>query len=207
MKRPLSAAFLLLATVASPLAHADAVARLKAFNTNTQSLTAEFSQRVLDERLREVQKNTGYLAIQRPGRFRWVYKTPHEQLLVSDGKTLWMYDPELKQVTKRSIGGAMSGSPAALLAGDGALEKSYKLSSIGNQDGLDWLEAKPRRDDSGFVRIRIGMSNDDVPAAMELTDTFGQTTLLRFTKVQRNPRILPEAFQFSVPSDTDVLTE
>ncbi|NBQ56668.1 MAG: outer membrane lipoprotein carrier protein LolA, partial [Verrucomicrobia bacterium] len=141
-------------------AHADAIASLRAFNAATRSVTAEFTQRVLNERLKEVQNNTGYLAIERPGRFRWVYKTPNEQILVSDGKLLWLYDPELKQVTRRGIGGAMSGTPAALLAGNAEVEAAYKLSNIGQQNGLDWLEARPKRQDSGFVRIRIDHRND-----------------------------------------------
>jgi outer membrane lipoprotein carrier protein len=188
-------------------AHADAVASLRAFNAATRSVTAEFTQRVLNERLKEVQSNTGYLAIERPGRFRWVYKTPNEQILVSDGKLLWLYDPELKQVTRRGIGGAMSGTPAALLAGNAEVEAAYKLSNIGQQNGLDWLEARPKRQDSGFVRIRIGMTADGEPGAMELTDSFGQTILLRFSKVQRNPKLIPEAFRFDPPPGVDVLSE
>jgi len=199
-------AALMLALCAAP-AHADAVAKLRAFNADTRSITAEFSQRVLNERMKEVQKNTGYLALQRPGKFRWVYKTPNEQILVSDGKVLWLYDPELKQVTRRAIGGSMSGTPASLLAGDAQIESAYALRNIGEQGGLDWLEGRPKRDDSGFVRIRIGMSAAGEPAAMELTDTFGQTIMLRFTKVQRNPKLIPEAFMFEPPPGVDVLSE
>lgn len=199
-------AALMLALCAVP-AHADAVAKLRAFNADTRSVAAEFSQRVLNERMKEVQKNTGYLALQRPGKFRWVYKTPNEQILVSDGKVLWLYDPELKQVTRRAIGGSMSGTPASLLAGDAQIESAYALRNIGEQGGLDWLEGRPKRDDSGFVRIRIGMSAAGEPAAMELTDTFGQTIMLRFTKVQRNPKLIPEAFMFEPPPGVDVLSE
>jgi len=204
--RALCSAAAILLVAALPV-HADAIARLRAFNADTRSVTAEFTQRVLNERMKEVQNNTGYLALQRPGKFRWVYKTPHEQLLVSDGKVLWLYDPELKQVTRRAIGGAMSGTPAALLAGDAQVESAYTLRNIGEQGGLDWLEGRPKRDDSGFVRIRIGMNAAGEPAAMELTDTFGQTILLRFAKVQRNPKLIPEAFLFEPPPGSDVLSE
>jgi len=188
-------------------AHADAIAKLRAFNADTRSVAAEFSQRVLNERLKEVQKNTGYLALQRPGKFRWVYKTPSEQILLSDGKVLWLYDPELRQATRRAIGSTMSGTPAALLAGDAQVENAYALRNIGEQGGLDWLEGRPKRDDSGFVRIRIGMGAAGEPAAMELTDSFGQTIMLKFTKVQRNPKLIPEAFMFEPPPGVDVLSE
>lgn len=195
------------ALLATPSAQADAIARLRAFNADTRSVTAEFTQRVLNERLKEVQRNTGYLALQRPGKFRWVYKTPSEQILLSDGKVLWLYDPELKQATRRAIGGAMSGTPASLLAGDAQIESAYALRNIGEQDGLDWLEGRPKRDDSGFVRIRIGMSSAGEPAAMELTDSFGQTIMLKFSKVLRNPKLIPEAFMFEPPPGVDVLSE
>ncbi|MEY3973821.1 MAG: outer rane lipoprotein carrier protein, partial [Pseudomonadota bacterium] len=192
------------ALLATSTAQADAIARLRAFNADTRSVTAEFTQRVLNERLKEVQRNTGYLALQRPGKFRWVYKTPSEQILLSDGKVLWLYDPELKQATRRAIGGAMSGTPASLLAGDAQIESAYALRNIGEQDGLDWLEGRPKRDDSGFVRIRIGMSSAGEPAAMELTDSFGQTIMLKFSKVLRNPKLIPEAFMFEPPPGVDV---
>lgn len=195
------------ALLATSTAQADAIARLRAFNADTRSVTAEFTQRVLNERLKEVQRNTGYLALQRPGKFRWVYKTPSEQILLSDGKVLWLYDPELKQATRRAIGGAMSGTPASLLAGDAQIESAYALRNIGEQDGLDWLEGRPKRDDSGFVRIRIGMSSAGEPAAMELTDSFGQTIMLKFSKVLRNPKLIPEAFMFEPPPGVDVLSE
>lgn len=195
------------ALLATSTAQADAIARLRAFNADTRSVTAEFTQRVLNERLKEVQRNTGYLALQRPGKFRWVYKTPSEQILLSDGKVLWLYDPELKQATRRAIGGAMSGTPASLLAGDAQIESAYALRNIGEQDGLDWLEGRPKRDDSGFVRIRIGMSSAGEPAAMELTDSFGQTIMLKFSKVLRNPKLIPEAFMFEPRPGVDVLSE
>ncbi len=195
------------ALCAAPLAQADAIAKLRTFNADTRSVAAEFTQRVLNERLKEVQSNTGYLALQRPGRFRWVYKTPAEQVLVSDGKVLWLYDPELRQATRRAIGGAMSGTPAALLAGDAQIETAYALRNIGEQGGLDWLEGRPKRDDSGFVRIRIGMSSAGEPAAMELPDSFGQTIMLKFSTVLRNPKLIPEAFMFEPPPGVDVLSE
>ncbi|MBU3695092.1 MAG: outer membrane lipoprotein chaperone LolA [Rhodocyclaceae bacterium] len=211
---PMSAATLqrciLLATTLlalAPAARADAIAKLRAFNAETRSVTAEFTQRVLNERLKEVQSNTGYIALQRPGQFRWVYKTPNQQVLVSDGKVLWLHDPELRQATRRAIGSAMSGTPASLLASDARIESAYKLQNIGEQGGLDWLEGRPKREDSGFVRVRIGMNAAGEPAAMELLDSFGQTIMLKFSKVTRNPKLIPEAFLFEPPPGTDVLSE
>lgn len=101
----------------------------------------------------------------------------------------------------------MSGTPASLLAADAQIESAYKLTNIGEQGGLDWLEGRPKRDDSGFVRIRLGLSATGEPAAMEVTDSFGQTIMLKFSKVTRNPKIVPEAFQFVPPSGVDVLSE
>lgn len=197
----------ILLLVAAPATRADAIAKLRTFNSETRSITAEFTQRVLNERMKEVQSNTGYLALERPGQFRWVYKTPSEQILVSDGKVLWLYDPELRQATRRGIGSAMSGTPASLLASDARIEAAYKLTNIGEQGGLDWLEGRPKRDDSGFVRIRMGLNAAGEPAAMELLDSFGQTIMLKFSKVTRNPKIIPEAFRFEPPPGVDVLSE
>lgn len=178
--------------------------QLKGFLAQTQSFTASFQQTVVQKSGKQ-QQASGDVAIQRPGKFDWHYTKPYEQKVVGDGKQLWIYDPDLKQVTVKRLDKALGDSPAALLAGSNDLEKSYKLSESASKDGLDWVEAAPKNRDSGFDKVRIGFK-DAQPMAMELADSFGQTTKIRFSNVVRNPKLDAARFTFVPPKGADVVS-
>ena len=196
----------LLAALAAGLAHASAVDRFKDFVRDTQSARADFEQVVHDKSARRIQETRGSFVFQRPGRFRWVYEPPVDQLIVGDGERVWIYDRGLEQVTVRKLAGALGSTPAALLAGSSDIERAFELSDAGSRGGLEWLEARPREPEAGFERIRIGFGPDGL-RAMELLDHFGQTTQLRFSNLARNPRVDPGEFRFEPPPGTDVLGE
>jgi outer membrane lipoprotein carrier protein len=188
------------------LARADALEKFRTFVRETQSARTAFEQKVYDSGKRLVQASSGTFAFQRPGRFRWHIRVPYEQLIVGDGTRVWIHDADLNQVTVRSMGKALGSTPAALLAGDQDVERAFELSNVGPVAGLEWLEARPRDRDAGFERIRLGMGRDGVEA-MELYDHFGQTTLLQFSRLERNPRLYPGDFRFTPPKGADVLGE
>ena len=196
----------LLAALAAGLAHASAVERFKSFVRDTQSARADFEQVVHDKSGRRVQETRGRFVFRRPGRFRWVYELPVDQLIVGDGERVWIYDRGLEQVTVRKLAGALGSTPAALLAGSADIEKAFELSDAGAEGGLEWLQARPREPEAGFERIRVGFDPEGL-RAMELTDHFGQTTRLRFSNLERNPAIDPGAFRFEPPPGVDVLGE
>jgi outer membrane lipoprotein carrier protein len=197
--------FLLLLALALP-AYADAQARLSAFVAQTKGLKASFQQTVLDRNGRKTQESSGTLFFSRPGKFRWTYEKPYAQLLVGDGKKLWIYDEDLDQVTVRKLDAALGDSPAALLAGENDIEKRFSLKDIGERDGLDWVAATPKSKDSGFDLVRLGFKGDALQA-MELKDNFGQTTLLRFSNLERNPSMGNSLFRFTPPKGTDVISD
>jgi outer membrane lipoprotein carrier protein len=201
------AAWLLAAWLLVPApACAAGVERFQAYLRATQTASADFEQQVFDREKKLVQRSTGSFTLQRPGRFRWSYAQPYAQLIVGDGKRVWIYDEDLNQVTVRAMAQALGSTPAALLAGAAEVERAFELADAGARDGLEWLEATPREREAGFERIRLGMGTVGVQA-MELTDHFGQTTLLRFTNIARNPRVDPDAFRFVPPKGADVLGE
>ncbi len=187
-------------------AHAAAIDRFKAFVQSTQSASAQFEQKVIDRSGRLVQEAKGRFVFQRPGRFRWIYEKPLDQLIVGDGERVWIHDRDLNQVTVRRISSALGSTPAALLAGSSNVEKAFELSDAGSRDGMEWLEARPREREAGFERIRMGFGAAGLQA-MELTDHFGQTTFLRFSGLVRNPRVDPADFRFEPPKGADVLGE
>jgi outer membrane lipoprotein carrier protein len=201
------AAWLLSALLLLPaLAGAAGVERFQAYLRSTQTASADFDQQVFDREKKLVQRSRGSFTLQRPGRFRWSYAQPYAQLIVGDGKRVWIYDEDLNQVTVRAMAKALGSTPAALLAGAADVERAFELSDAGARDGLEWVEAKPREREAGFERIRLGLGTVGVQA-MELTDHFGQTTLLRFSNIARNPRVDPDAFRFVPPKGADVLGE
>jgi outer membrane lipoprotein carrier protein len=185
---------------------ADAVDRFKSFLRTSQSARADFEQKVYGREGKLIQESKGSFVFLRPGRFRWTYAKPVDQVIVGDGERVWIYDRDLNQVTVRKLSRALGSTPAALLAGASDVEAAFELSDAGQRDGLEWLEAKPRERDAGFERIRMGFDATGVQA-MQLVDHFGHTTVLRFHNLQRNPKVDPAEFRFEPPPGADVLGE
>ena len=185
---------------------ASSIDTLKAMFAQTTTARAHFAQIVLDRNMKMLQQATGTMQFSRPGRFRWEYDRPYEQTIVSDGSKVWLYDKDLNQVTVRRFDRALGSSPAALLAGSDDIEKSYRLTSLGSQDGLDWLEAVPRTQDTSFERVKLGFGKAGLEA-MELRDQFGQITVIKFSTIERNPKLSPESFRFTPPKGADVISE
>jgi outer membrane lipoprotein carrier protein len=197
---------LLLAALLPGMAGAATTEVLKGLLEQTTTARARFAQMVLDKNLKMLQQATGTMQFSRPGKFRWEYDKPYEQIIVSDGSRVWLYDKDLNQVTVRRLDRALGSSPAALLAGSNEIEKSYTLTSLGNQEGLDWLEAVPKTQDTAFEKVRLGFGKSGLEA-MELRDQFGQVTVIKFSTIERNPSLRPEVFRFTPPKGADVISE
>ncbi len=205
-----------------------AVARLKKFVANTQAAQADFTQAVLDKNGKTAQTTSGVMHFSRPGKFRWTYLKPYEQIIVGDGERFWLYDVDLNQVTVKKLDAALGSSPAALLAGSHEIERDFILKDIeckplavsaqhgtsgaagdvpSCEDGLEWLEAKPKSAESHFESIRMALNPRSDLVIMELRDTFGHVTVLRFSNFQHNPRLPAALFRFEPPKGADVLGE
>ncbi|AUH51926.1 outer membrane lipoprotein carrier protein LolA [Chromobacterium sp. ATCC 53434] len=184
-------------------AQASAIAQLKAFVAGSKTLSADFSQTVSSKNKRE--EASGRLEISRPGKFRWEYTKPYAQLIVGDGKTLWIYDQDLAQATRKAQGAALGSSPAALLAGSNEIERSYKLNEAGKQGDIEWLAASPKKQDNTFSAIRMGFK-DNALVEMELTDSFGNDTRIRFGKPQQNVSLPASRFAFTPPKGVDIVS-
>ncbi len=188
-------------------AHAGAIDKLNAFVSGTRSAQANFTQEVVDKNGKRIQSASGTMQFVRPGKFRWVYKKPYEQLIVGDGKKFWMDDVDLNQVTVRRLDAALGSSPAALLAGSNELEREFALKDVESEGGLDWLEATPKSRESTFDKILMGFDAKSDLVEMELHDAFGHRTVLRFSELKSNPDLAPQLFRFVPPKGADVLGE
>jgi outer membrane lipoprotein carrier protein len=181
--------------------------QLHEFLSATSSARGDFSQApVKGPGSRAAQPSAGYFEFARPGRFRWETTRPYQQTIVSDGARLFVYDPDLNQVSVKQLKGAIPSSPASILFGSNDFERDFQVKSDGADNGIEWVLAVPRSQDSSFERIRIGFSKG-LPVAMDLADSFGQTTELRFSAIVRNPTIDPARFHFVAPKGADVLED
>lgn len=183
---------------------AGGVQQLRDFVAGARSAEGEFEQVVTTQSGRRPQEASGSFAYARPGRFHWEYDRPYRQVLVGDGERLWSWDPDLNQVTVRTIGDAVGATPAAILFGSGALEDSFELAEGGEHDGLAWAEARPKRTESGFESLRIGLADGQL-RRMEMRDHFGQTTVIRFVRLRANPALAADRFTFSPPAGADII--
>ena len=189
----------------SPLLFASGLGQLKTFLVETHSARGSFTQTVIARSGRKPQQSSGTFSFTRPGKFRWIYEKPYEQLLIGDGEKFWSFDRDLNQVTVKKIGQAFGSSPAALLAGE-ALEKNFELKEAQPAGGLEFVDAHPKAEDATFQDLRIGFK-DGLPQLMEIHDNFGQTTLLRFIKFESNPTLASGEFRFTPPKGADVVGE
>lgn len=206
MTRPSFACLAFAVALAPGLAGAGGIDELNAFLDGAKNGRATFRQTVVTRSGRVPQMSSGTFAFARPGKFRWSYEKPFEQLVVGDGAKVWVYDRDLNQVIVRQLDAALGATPAALLAGDNALEKNFDLKEGGTVDGIEWVDAQPKSQDSGFQHLRIGFVGDAL-RAMELTDSFGQVTTIAFEKFERNPQLPASLFRFTPPAGADILGE
>ncbi|MDT0636173.1 outer membrane lipoprotein chaperone LolA [Spectribacter hydrogenoxidans] len=177
---------------------------LQAFYRSVDTLRADFEQVQVDETGEAIQRTAGEFLLARPDRFRWSYREPYEQIIVSDGNAFYFHDVDLSQVTVRDVDRSLRATPAQLLAGGKALESAFRIEEAGRRDGLAWVTLTPREGDGDFTEIRIGF-DDSRPARMELDDQLGQTTRIRFADVAVDVEIDPARFQLVIPDDATVV--
>jgi outer membrane lipoprotein carrier protein len=189
----------------SALAHADAVWTLRDFVRDVKSGRAEFTQTVTSPDGARKKTSGGSFEFSRPNRFRFAYTKPFEQLIVADGVKVWIHDPDLNQASSRRIAQALGATPAALLAG-GDIEQDFVLTAQAAADGLEWVQATPRQRDGAIQSLRVGFRGKDL-AALEITDSFGQRSLLQFSGFLANAPLGPDRFRFTPPPGADVIEQ
>ncbi len=181
-----------------------AAAQLKHFLADVRAFNASFEQQQFDEQGTLVETARGKVCIARPGRFNWDYQTPYQQRIVSDGKTLWVYDADLAQVTVNPVNTNAADSPARLLGDDFDLEASFTVGEAVSEAGIDWVSLGSKQPKPQFKAVRIGFREGEL-AVMRLQDNLGQTTEIRFTQIARNPAVPPATFTFTPPTGVDII--
>ncbi|HXD42431.1 MAG TPA: outer membrane lipoprotein chaperone LolA [Ramlibacter sp.] len=194
-------------------AQASGLDSLESFVKSARSGRAEFTQVVTgpakEGQAARSKTSTGTFEFARPNRFRFDYKKPFEQVIVADGQTLWLFDVDLNQVTARQQSQVLASTPAALIAAApdvGALRKDFNLEAAGEKDGLQWVQATPKVKDGQLHSVKVGFRGNEL-AKLEILDSFGQRSVLTFTKMELNVAVSPERLQFKPPQGADVVRQ
>lgn len=189
----------------STTAQAGAREQLAAFTQGIQGLQSRFEQRVYDGNGRQTETSSGVVMLKVPRQFRWEYQQPFPQLIVADGDQIWIYDPDLEQVTVRKQSYEEQSSPLAVLIDPGELDRQFRTREAGREGELEWLELLPKKpDDAPFEKARLAFGANGL-AQMELFDGLGQRTVLSFADWQRDPSFAGDAFRFVPPPGVEVV--
>ena len=166
--------------------------------------SADFKQTIDDGNGKVVRSAAGKLYLQKPGRFRWDYSEPSEQLILADGKQIWFYDKDLQQANVRDMDASLANTPAVLLSGGGSVSSQFDVTAVPPSDGLEWYQLVPKNRESDFQLVRIGFRKGEL-ASMFLADKLNQVTQLTFTNSKRNAKFAPDLFTFVPPPGVDVI--
>jgi outer membrane lipoprotein carrier protein len=195
----------LLVSALPAVAGEDSLARVEAWLKSVNSLTADFVQVVRSRDDQISSRVTGRLSLARPDRFRWDYRDPYVQVIVADGRKLWLYDADLEQVTVRPLEAGLGSTPAMLLSGAGSVGESFTGGPVERDGEWTWCRLVPKQRGSDFESVSLGFNGRGVLVAMQLVDKLGQRTELDFSDVTVNPKLDPELFRFVPPKGADVI--
>lgn len=181
---------------------------LKTFTQSVDSAQGSFTQTMLDKDGKTLDvPSTGSFKFERPGKFVWSIAKPYPQDIVSNGQTLWIWDPDLNQVTVKRLTASVSTTPAAVLFGKGNIDEYFALKDLASKEGIYWVQATPKVEDLTYRVIEIGFNEKGLIAAMRLEDHFGQTTKLDFKDVATKTAFDAQVFNFKIPEGADVLRD
>lgn len=195
----------LLACVALPAAADDSIARVEAWMRSVKTLSADFVQVVRGRSGEITNRATGTLALSRPDRFRWDYQSPNVQVIVADGRKLWLYDADLEQVTVRPLQAGLGSTPAMLLSGSGSVGDSFTAGPVERDGEWTWCRLVPKDRSSDFEGVGLGFDAHGGLVAMQLVDKLGQSTDLVFSRVKVNSKLDGGLFVFVPPKGADVI--
>jgi outer membrane lipoprotein carrier protein len=197
------------ATAAAPpaaaaTAAATPAAEVEKYLSGLASWTADFEQTIDDGHGNVMRSAAGRLYLQRPGKFRWDYSQPSEQLVLADGKQIWFYDKDLAQANVRDMDTSLASTPASLLSGNGSISAQFDIKALPPSAGLQWFQLVPKHADTDFQLVRIGFDKGEL-RSMFLADKLNQITQLTFSNSKRNASLAPNLFSFTPPPGVDVI--
>lgn len=204
MKRKFIVGLFLIMFWHTAVAENTGIQQLNNFIGQTHGFEADFSQSLFDEHGSELQFSAGKFSLLKPGKFSWDYEEPYHQVIMSNGKLIWLYDSELEQVTIKPVDSTLTRTSMVLLFDDTDLLNQFNIIVLSEEENISWLELSPKKPDSEFSSVIVGMKADQL-VALKLIDGFGQTTFIKFTGIKQNPDFVKDRFEFNIPKNADVI--
>jgi len=204
-RRSASCLALLLVLLGAAPVSASPATEVEKYLAGLASWSADFHQTIDDGNGKVMRSAAGRLYLQRPGKFRWDYSQPSEQLVLADGKQIWFYDKDLAQANVRDMDTSLASTPASLLSGSGSITSQFDVTALPAKGGLQWFQLIPKHPDTDFHLVRIGFDKHGELASMFLADKLNQVTQLTFTNPERNSKLAPDLFSFTPPPGVDVI--
>lgn len=209
MRRTLRQCWLMLgltlcSAATAALAANSATTRVEKYLAGLSTWSADFAQTIDDASGTTLRSASGHLYLQRPGKFRWDYQQPAEQLVLADGKKIWFYDKDLQQANVRDMDATLASTPAILLSGGSALGSQFSITALPVADGIEWFQLLPTHTDTDFQAVRVGFARGEL-VRMLLADKLNQVTSLTFSGAHRNIALPPGLFSFTPPAGVDVI--
>jgi outer membrane lipoprotein carrier protein len=192
------------ASAAQAVASPAAAAEVEKYLSGLASWTADFEQTIDDGHGNILRSAAGRLYLERPGKFRWDYAKPSEQVILADGKQIWFYDKDLAQANVRDMDTSLASTPASLLSGSGSVSTQFNVTALPPSRGLQWFQLVPKHADTDFQLVRIGFDKGEL-RSMFLADKLNQITQLTFFNSKRNEKLAPDLFTFVPPAGVDVI--
>ena len=189
----------------TPSAYASPTTDVEKYLNGLASWSADFEQTIDDGHGNVLRSAAGRLYLQRPGKFRWDYSQPSEQLVLADGKQIWFYDKDLAQANVRDMDTSLASTPASLLSGSASVGAQFNVTALPPSAGLQWFQLIPKHSDTDFQLVRIGFNKSGELASMFLADKLNQITQLTFSNSKRNDKFAPDLFSFVPPAGVDVI--
>jgi outer membrane lipoprotein carrier protein len=190
---------------ATPSVYASPTTDVEKYLNGLASWSADFEQTIDDGHGNVLRSAAGRLYLQRPGKFRWDYSQPSEQLVLADGKQIWFYDKDLAQANVRDMDTSLASTPASLLSGSASVGTQFNVTALPPSAGLQWFQLIPKHSDTDFQLVRIGFNKSGELASMFLADKLNQITQLTFSNSKRNDKFAPDLFSFVPPPGVDVI--
>lgn len=182
----------------------DAKKQLNDFVKEVKSASGQFAQQGGLNNNRSNKPQSGTFSFKRPGKFIWHVEKPYEQQVISDGQTVYQYDPDLQQVSKRPVNKAVGASPASILFGSADMNDSFTIKVLPEKNNMVWLRATPKVADQGLSYVDIAFA-DNMPAELRILDSFGKTTTIKLRNFKKNVSIPDSKFQFTPPKGVDTV--
>jgi outer membrane lipoprotein carrier protein len=198
------AGFVCMALAGANIALASPAADVEKYLNGLATWSADFTQTIDDGHGKIMRSAAGKLYLQKPGKFRWDYSQPSEQLILADGKQIWFYDKDLQQANVRDMDATLSSTPAVLLSGGGSVSSQFDVTALPPEAGLEWYQLVPKHPETDFQLVRIGFDKGQL-ASMFLADKLNQITQLTFTHPTRNAKFAADLFKFVPPPGVDVI--